>query len=44
MFSSNQIAIFFGQQYLWKESIDIFDFLYGERKVTAETILLLLYG
>ena len=38
MVSSNEIARFFDYQYLWKESIDIFEFLYGDRKVAAETI------
>ena len=37
--SANQIAVLFDLQYLWKESIDILDFLYGDnqRKVVPET-------
>ena len=29
-FLSNQIAGFFDQQNLWKESIDVLDFLHGD--------------
>ena len=44
MLSSKQIARFFDHQYLWKESTDIFDCLYGDRKVAIETITLVWYG
>ena len=30
MLSTSQIAGFFDQRYLWKESINIIDFLHGE--------------
>ena len=28
--STNQIAVFFGHQYLWKKSIDLLHFLHGD--------------
>ena len=37
---SNQIAVFFDQQYRWKEAINILDFLHGdihEGKAASET-------
>ena len=43
MFLCNQIARFVDCQYLWKESTDILDFLYGDsyfRKLPADTITL----
>ena len=39
MLSSNQIARLFDDQYLWKERINILDFLHGDthhRKVATE--------
>ena len=40
MLSTNQIVEFFDHQYLWKESIDTFDFLHGvnhQGKARSET-------
>ena len=39
MLSSSQIPRFFGHQYLWKQYINIFDFLHGnihQEKVVCE--------
>ena len=30
MLLTNKIAVFFDHQYLWKESIDTFDFMHGD--------------
>ena len=30
LFLANQIAVFFDHQFLWKESINILDFLHGD--------------
>ena len=30
IFSTNQVAVFFDHQYLWKESIDTLDFLHED--------------
>ena len=40
MLSINQIAVFFDHQYLWKESINLLDYLHGinhQRKVASES-------
>ena len=40
MFSANQIAVFFDYQCLWKKSVDLLDFLYGDNhqgELTSET-------
>ena len=40
MLSPNQIALFIDHQYLWKESVNLLDFLHRDnpqRKVTCET-------
>ena len=45
--SSNQITGFFDLQYLWKQSIDILDFLHGDNcqgKVTSEITTLVACG
>ena len=39
MFSASLIVVFFDHQYLWKESINILDFLHGDnkKKMASET-------